>query len=145
MNKKIIALMSAVLISCTGILTGCSSKKDESNSKADNAMEEFVEYINTGNYDKAEEWLNFNNAPNRSYFSDFCQTRLQNVTYSVGDKANDGSYPVTLQSDTDTFKVTLNIGENSNKIQADDFVSEYKIQFASIIDHSLNPDYMNNE
>lgn len=35
MNKKIIALGSAVLISCTGVLTGCGSKAKENNKKVD--------------------------------------------------------------------------------------------------------------
>lgn len=143
MNTKIAAIMSALLVSCTGVLTSCSLTDGISN-KAEKAMEEFVGFINNGDYGQAESLLSFTNAPTKSFFSDFCKARLQNVTYTLGERAGNNVYPVTIQSDTDTFDVTLRLGENSNKIQADDFVSEYKIQFASIIDYRTNPDYMHN-
>ena len=97
--------------------------------KRKNAVEQFVEYVNNGKYEKAEDMLELTEYVGGS-FENFAKEYLKNCRV----EQSDGKY--ILIGDNGKFR--LNCDEDTNLISSDDFTMEYRVKYTSYISSSNN-------
>ena len=114
------------ILTIKNVYTAYSNKPE---NKFKRTANEFVEYLSTGDYEKAEKIIYFPYAVGGS-FQKFAEENLKDCKL---EKTKEG---YTLISDKDSYK--LSYDESENRLTSEDFIMEYHVKYSSYVSSSQN-------
>lgn len=127
-NIKIIMIVLVVLCVCVvaafGIKSAYTAYSNKPENKFKKTAKEFVESIDSGNYESAQKLL-ISNDNITGNFKDFAKENLKGAKL---EKSADG---YTLVTSNDSYQLTSN--KSGEKITSDDFFMEYQVKCSSYL------------